>query len=225
MQVRPCQQRVVVEHLLEVRDEPLRVDRVSREAPADLVVHASARHRPQGLRGHLALAAAEQELDHRGGRELRRAAESAVVAVEGPAQDLDRVVEPAGVDGIGRRLEQRTALEPLGDPVAASADLVAVLVPSLGHGFENPAPARHPAALLGREVRARVERDLVGRQEGVQGPAAVPVHRDAGLHVDRVDVGTLLAVELDWNEASVHQRGDLRVLERLALHHVAPVAR
>ena len=39
VQVRAREQRVVVEHLLEVGDEPVRVDRVAREAAADLVVH------------------------------------------------------------------------------------------------------------------------------------------------------------------------------------------
>jgi hypothetical protein len=42
--------------------------------------------------------------------------------------------------------------------------------------------------------------------------------------VDRVDVGALLAVDLDVDEALVHERRDDRVLEGLVLHHVAPVA-
>ena len=35
------QQRVVVEHLLEVRDEPALVDRVAREAAAEVIVDAA----------------------------------------------------------------------------------------------------------------------------------------------------------------------------------------
>jgi hypothetical protein len=46
-----------------------------------------------------------------------------------------------------------------------------------------------------------------------------------GVHVDLVDVGPLLAVDLDAHEQLVHQRRGLGVLERLVLHHVAPVAR
>ena len=46
-----------------------------------------------------------------------------------------------------------------------------------------------------------------------------------GLHVERVDVRALLAVDLDADEVVVHERRGLRILERLALHHVAPVAR
>src|SRR5439155_20554521 len=46
-----------------------------------------------------------------------------------------------------------------------------------------------------------------------------------GLHVDRVEVGALLAVDLDVDEVLVHQGGGRLVLERLLLHLVAPVAR
>ena len=45
VQVDTDQQRLVVEHLLEVRHQPLLVDRVAGEATADVVVHSTARHR------------------------------------------------------------------------------------------------------------------------------------------------------------------------------------
>ena len=86
VQVGARQQRVVVEHLLEVGDGPGGVDRVAREAAADLVVDPAGRHRAQRPERHLALAAREQELDRRGRRELRRAAEAAVGAVVGRAR-------------------------------------------------------------------------------------------------------------------------------------------
>ena len=60
---------------------------------------------------------------------------------------------------------------------------------------------------LGREVGAAVEGNLLGREEHVQRPAAVAGHRLDGLHVERVDVWALLAVDLDADEALVHQRG------------------
>ena len=44
VEVRRNEQRVVVEHLLEVRHEPALVDRVAVEAAADEVVHAAERH-------------------------------------------------------------------------------------------------------------------------------------------------------------------------------------
>jgi hypothetical protein len=55
VQVRAREQRVVVEHLLEVRDDPPRVDAVAGEPAADLVVHAAGRHPAQRVQRHLAL--------------------------------------------------------------------------------------------------------------------------------------------------------------------------
>ncbi len=56
------------------------------------------------------------------------------------------------------------------------------------------------------------------------GQPPCPVIAWHGLHAHRVDVRTLLAVDLDAHEPLVHQRRDLWVLERLVRHHVAPVA-
>ena len=81
-----------------------------------------------------------------------------------------------------------------------------------------------PARSVGREVGAAEEGLEVGGQEHRHRPAAVPGHRLDGGHVDLVEVGPLLAVDLDVDEVLVHQRGDRRVLEALALHDVAPVA-
>jgi len=44
-----------------------------------------------------------------------------------------------------------------------------------------------------------------------------------GLHVERIDIRALLAVDLDAYEQLVHQRRRALVLERLTLHHMAPV--
>ena len=53
----PCRyarasKRVVVQHLLEVRDQPAGVHGVAREAAAHLVVHAAAGHGAQGVEAH-----------------------------------------------------------------------------------------------------------------------------------------------------------------------------
>ena len=96
--------------------------------------------------------------------------------------------------------------------------------PRLGDRLQHLAEARHPLARLGREVGAAVERHALGVEEHVQRPAAVAGHRLHRLHVDRVDVGALLAVDLDADEVLVHELRRLGVLERLVLHHVAPVA-
>jgi hypothetical protein len=220
------QQRVVVEHLLEVRDGPRAVDRVPREPATHLVVDAAGVHRLERHQAHARLAAREQELDRRRGGELRpgRRAPAAPLVVELPAQADLGAVEQAGVDRLLGRAQQRAAAQALGHPLALLADLVALGAPRVVDGEQDLLPARHAVARLGREVRAAVERDLVGRDEDVERPAAVPGHRLNGLHVERVDVGALLAIDLHADEALVHDGRGRLVLERLTLHHVAPVA-
>jgi hypothetical protein len=64
----------------------------------------------------------------------------------------------------------------------------------------------------------------VGGEEHRHRPAPASGHRLHGIHVDRVDVGALLTVDLDVDEQRVHLRRDLVVLEALVGHDVAPVA-
>ena len=106
VEVRGGEQRVVVEHLLEVGDEPGRVDGVAMEAAADEVVHPAGRHPVEGRAGHreralvaVSVRHAEQELEHRGGRELRRAAEAAPLRVERLGERGDRFVRSPVVSG------------------------------------------------------------------------------------------------------------------------------
>src|SRR5688572_18131385 len=74
------------------------------------------------------------------------------------------------------------------------------------------------------EVRAAIERSALRRQEDGHRPtAAAGHHLDRG-HVDLVKVGPLLAIHLDRDEMLVEVAGRDLVLERLALHDVAPVA-
>jgi hypothetical protein len=146
------------------------------------------------------------------------------VVVAAP-QRRDGGVEPGGVElALGGR-ERRGAGEPRQDPPAGLLDLGALLDPRLGHADDDLRPRGHPLARLRRPVRAGVERNAIRREERVQRPAAAAGHRLDRVHVDRVDVRALLAVDFDADKALVHQRRDLGVLERLALHHVAPVAR
>ena len=105
VEIRGDEQRVVVEHLLEVRDEPAVVDRVAVEAAADEVVHAAGGHPVERPLGHLQLASPQQELEHRVRRELRRPAEAAPLGVERRAQPAHRLAEQR----LGERLRRRRA--------------------------------------------------------------------------------------------------------------------
>jgi hypothetical protein len=103
---------------------------------------------------------------------------------------------------------------------------VAASVPGIGDGPQQAGEAGAAVAVVGREVGAGVERLQVGRQKDRHWPAALPLveHLHRG-HVDMVEVGAFLAVNLDGDEMLVENRGDVGVLETLVFHHMAPVAR
>ena len=89
-----------------------------------------------------------------------------------------------------------------------------------------PAPAEGGPAVarLGRKIGAAPERRAIRRDEHGERPAALLSHAVQRRHVDVVDVGTFLPVDLHVDEIAVHQRGGRLVLEALVRHHVAPVA-
>ena len=103
VQVRGREERVVVEHLLEVGDEPELVHGVAVEAAADEVVHPARRHPVEGRARHgerplvaVPVRHPQEELERRGRRELRRAAEPAPLGVEGLGERRGRAGENAG---------------------------------------------------------------------------------------------------------------------------------
>ena len=225
MQVGGHEQRVVVEHLLEVRHEPALVHRVAVEAAADEVVHPARGHPVERRHRQLGLAATQQELQRRGRRELRRSrAEAAPLRVVQLAQTPHRREEQR----LGQRLRGRRRRgglpQSLDQHVGPLRHLRAPLAVELRDRDQHLRERRQPVPWRRREVGAAEERLALGREEDGQRPAAAAGHRDHRVHVDPVHVGPLLAVDLDVDEALVHQRRDLRVLERLVRHHVAPVA-
>ena len=167
---------------------------------------------------------AEQELERRRLRELGRAAEAAPLAVELARQGSGRLAEHALGERIGRRRELGRASYGIDHRRGLARDVAAPVAVGVRHRLEHLAEARQPVARLGREVRPAEERLAVGREEDGHRPAPVAGHRDHRVHVHRVDVRPLLAVDLDVHEALVHERRRLIVLERLVLHDVAPVA-
>ena len=226
------QERVVVEHLLEVGNHPRGVDRVPGEATGELVVQAAPGHRVEGRLRHLAgvhvtgaRVVAQQPLEHHRRRELRGATEPAARGVERGRQPRERRVDdvlvPAGSAAAdsSRRLGQR-----LGDDPRARHHLVPAGGPRRRHAREHLREGRHPVHPARREVGAAEERLSRRRREDGHRPPARARHRLRRRHVDGVDVGPLLPVHLDAHEVLVHERGRRGVLERLVRHDVAPVA-
>ena len=221
------QQRVVVQHLLEVRHDPLRVHGVAREAAGQLVVHAAGGHRATGVLDQVESLAgtgcvAQQELQHHRRRELGRPAEAAVDAVVGRAQGGEGLVEQLRRHVGGR--DGRRPGQPRDDVGAGGQHVLATGLPGLRHRLEHLPEARHAPAGLDRPVRAAEEGLAPGGQEAGHRPAAVTGHGLHGLHVDGVDVRSLLAVDLDVDVVLVHVRRGGLVLEGLVRHDMAPVA-
>src|ERR1700691_3641876 len=78
-----------------------------------------------------------------------------------------------------------------------------------------------PGAPVAENMGRRRTADPLGSRTR---PAAVAGHAPHRLHVQRGDVGALLAIDLHTYEALVHQLGGALVLEGLTLHHMTPVA-
>ena len=103
--------------------------------------------------------------------------------------------------------------------------LVAVL--TVGHIQRlQHAPKRGPPiAVLGRKIGATKKRLTLGSQKDRQRPATVLAQQLQRMLIDLVDVGMLLAVDLDVDKVLVHQRRRLSTLEGFVRHHMTPVTR
>ncbi len=209
MEVRGNEQRVVVEHLLEVRDEPALVDRVAVEAAAEEVVHPAECHPVQRRRRQLqrlvvagTRVQAQQELDRGGLRELRRAPPATPLRVEPGAQSARRVPQQRVGEGLARRLEWARRAHRISQRLRLLHDVVATLTIRVRHGDEHLREARQTVARLRREVRPAEERLALGGEEDRHRPAALTRQGDDRVHVQRVDVGPLLAVDLDVTKRS-----------------------
>jgi len=234
MQVGACELCVVVEHLLEVGREPLAVGAVAMEAAAELVVHAPARHPGQGegrrmeqwsRRLHGLHIPPQQEVHVHRLRKLGRAAEAALHLVQSAEHALHRAVQQAAVQGRVAGPQVRGAVERFGQSFARGEQLLAPVLPCLRDRHEELGEAGHVVARDGREVGAAVKGLALRGEKHGHRPSAAAGQRLHGLHVDRVDIGPFLAIDLDIDEQLVHERRDLGIFERFVRHDVAPVAR
>jgi hypothetical protein len=153
------QRRVVVEHLFEVRDEPLVVHRIAREAAAQMVVDAALAHlgervrhrRPERLAPRVEPAPPEEFHDPHL-RELRRLADAAPGRVDLAQQAVADLGHRLLVDdGAGAVLRQTA--ERLAQCLDVPADLVRLLRVGVGDAPQHvrkPRPA--PAARSSRST-------------------------------------------------------------------------
>ena len=225
------QRAIVVEHLLEMRDLPALVGAVAEEATAELVEDAATGHVVQGLEHRVARElvlvrdpAPEQEVEIGDVRELRRPAEATPALVVRFEQLLaQRLRDPGGrlLGLVGRVV----AHERLAQLAVLAFQRFALIAPGSGDPAEQIGERRQAVARLVRKIGTAEERRAVGCQEHRQWPAAGPtVQHLVGQLVDVVEIGPLLAIDLDVHEIVVHQIGGGAVLEGLVGHDVAPVA-
>ena len=152
----------------------------------------------------------EQELAASGAlRELRRAAAAAVTWVEGAHGAARRRRAAASVKGSPGRAEH--AERPTASPSCRRRrrDLVAPVDARVGDRVQHlRSPACRAAARAESRCRRRTARRRAsGTPSSASRRARSSLHR---LHVDRVEVGPLFAVDLDADEVLVHQRRDAR---------------
>ena len=219
-----------------MRDRPLRIDRVTAEAAAELVVdaavgHARERraHDPQrffvaGVRRRRAgRTRVRQHAETSARRRIRRARASNAARQRGErpcrcVEREDRLLPRCGLERLRARRPDACSARPVASPCWS------IRVGDAGQQVEE-ARATRAARVLG-EIGAREKRRTLRREEHRERPAADAAGQQCVRRlVDLVDVGSLLAIDLDVHEVRVHGGRHRRVLERLVRHHMTPVAR
>ena len=74
------------------------------------------------------------------------------------------------------------------------------------------------------KISAAPERLASWRQEHGQRPAAAFAKGVQSCHINMIDIGALLAIDLDVHEKLVHQGRGRFVLKTFVRHHMAPMA-
>ena len=171
---------------------------------------------------------AQQQLQLRRMRELRRAAKAAELTVELARQLRGCLSQGRGrcrqLRGRRRRIQPRHGRA---KRAFMAAHACAVFLVMSGDALQYFAETGHPHARCRREVSAGKKRRVtVRRERHGQRPAAGPLGQELmrGL-VDFVEVRAFLAVDFDAHKQFVHARGDGFVFKTLALHDMTPVAR
>ncbi len=142
-----------------------------------------------------------------------------------PSGSGHRASSPGGRAAASRSARSSSPAAACNEGVGLRLDLVAPGRPGVGQRGQQPPERRHARPVGRREVGAAEEGPAVGGAEDRHRPPARSAHGHHRRHVDGVDVGPLLAVDLDRDEPAGEVVGHRRVLEALVGHHVAPVAR
>ena len=130
------------------------------------------------------------------------------------------------LSGLGSRFSVCLALTLYGgnEFLSRCHQLGAAVLPRVDDGIQNLGERGHAVARLGREVGSAIEGVPLGCEKDRHGPAAAAGHGLHGGHVDLVQVGALLPVDLDVDEMPIQDGSGPIVLKGLVGHDVAPMA-
>ena len=226
--------RIVIQHLFEMRDLPGGIDCITVEAAADVVVDAAGDHRRQrrcdGLLRLLTKGGqmAQVPQQPQGGSlwEFRGRAEAAVDGIDKIEQnliDLRRSRRITGWIATGGGGLGEQACRSLRDTVGDLRKAGVICAPERGDLCQHRGKSRHAVTRSRRKIGATGERPAVGQEEDGHRPTARHAHDLQCRHVVMVDIGMLLAVELDRQEGGIDPVGDFGIGKGLAGHHMAPV--
>src|SRR5258708_7075415 len=223
MQVDAAEQRIIIQHLLKVRHEPLSIYRIAMESAAQLVIDASICHVLQRHPDHLQLryscrcadltpramlVHSQEEFERHSVGKLGSSAKTAVHGVEfssklvaGLSQHLKRHAAARSNAALAAQGSAAALFEVIGELCSLLLYLLAVILVIIGYGRQN---AREPwhylrpvPAVIWWEVGASIQRTPIRRHENRHGPATLPCQRLYRLHIDAVYIGTLFAVYLN----------------------------
>ena len=233
------QQSIVVEHLLEVRYQPVGIYAVAGKATAKLIEQAAVRHCAESNAAHFINPRSQirpgrwtkcsQEIKRHGGREFRCFAEATILiivvtadALRGFEQTLGIPIARGSARASGLSAREDVFLNGLGvfDQFALRAFI------KIGDAHANLWPRNKPlSSVFGGEVGATEKRSPIGQAKNVKRPTTLLLNHLHSLHIDLVNVGTLFAVDLHTNEVFIHDPSNVFVLKTLVRHDVTPVTR
>ena len=166
----------------------------------------------------------KQEIENRGAGELRSGSESPPLLVVGSQEILRGTIQRPLTGSSSGNLRPHALLQGCKRTRRLRLDFFRALLPESGNLKQNRGEPCTAMPVLGRKVGTAEEGlQLRGEPDAHRPPAASREALHIG-HVKPVDIGTLLAINLHVDEVRVHHSGDLRILEGLMRHHMAPVA-
>ena len=227
---KPQELSVVVEHFFKMRGEPAFIDGIAGKAAAQMIVDAAFADVIEGFAdggADVGAACAQmhtpEEVDERCLGEFGCALDAAVNGVEQVEQFVGDDLEH-GAGGFAGVIVARLIGQRLQKPCAVLFDLVGLVVEEAGDFLHQGDETRTAEFWFFRKVSAAPEGFAFGSEEHGERPAALLAEHMERVHIDRVDVRSLFAVDFHRHEQFVHDGGDFGVLETLMRHDMAPMA-